>query len=61
MLQQRVADGTMLRLVSKCMHVGVLDGEEYSTPEVGTAQGSTITPLLSNIYLHYVFDLWVQQ
>ena len=58
LLQRRVADGTILQLVGKCMHVGVLDGEEYSRPEVGTAQGSTLSPLLGNIYLHYVLDLW---
>ena len=61
MLQERVADGSLLRLVSKCLHVGVLDGEEYSTPELGTAQGSILSPLLGNIYLHYVLDLWFTQ
>ena len=61
MLQERVADGSLLRLVSKCLHVGVLDGEEYSTPETGTAQGSILSPLLGNIYLHYVLDLWFTQ
>jgi RNA-directed DNA polymerase len=58
MLQERVADGSLLRLVGKCLHVGVLDGEEYSTPDLGTAQGSILSPLLGNIYLHYVLDLW---
>jgi RNA-directed DNA polymerase len=58
MLQERVADGSLLRLVSKCLHVGVLDGAEYSTPGIGTAQGSILSPLLGNIYLHYVLDGW---
>src|SRR4051794_5623268 len=58
MLRERVADGSLLRLVSKCLHVGVLDGEEFSTPEVGTAQGSILSPLLGNIYLHHVLDVW---
>jgi group II intron reverse transcriptase/maturase len=58
MLRERVADGSLLRLVSKCLHVGVLEGEEYSTPDTGTAQGSILSPLLGNIYLHYVLDLW---
>ena len=58
MLRERVADGSLLRLVSKCLHVGVLDGEDFSTPETGTAQGSILSPLLGNIYLHYVLDLW---
>jgi RNA-directed DNA polymerase len=61
MLQVRVADGSMLRLVGKCLHVGVLDGEEYSEPNVGTAQGSILSPLLGNIYLHYALDLWFEQ
>jgi RNA-directed DNA polymerase len=52
MLQRRVADGSMLRLVGKCLHVGVLDGEEFSEPSVGTVQGSTLSPLLGNVYLH---------
>jgi group II intron reverse transcriptase/maturase len=58
MLRERVADGSLLRLVSKCLHVGVLDGAEFSTPDVGTAQGSILSPLLGNIYLHHVLDLW---
>lgn len=58
MLQKRVADGSLLRLVGKCLHVGVLDGEEFTEPSVGTVQGSTLSPLLGNAYLHYVLDLW---
>jgi group II intron reverse transcriptase/maturase len=58
LLQKRVADGSMLRLVGKCMNVGVMDGEEFSAPEVGTVQGSTLSPLLGNVYLHYALDLW---
>jgi RNA-directed DNA polymerase len=58
LIQKRVADGSILRLVSKCMHVGVLDGEEMSSPEVGTVQGSTLSPLLGNVYLHYALDVW---
>jgi RNA-directed DNA polymerase len=58
MLQKRVADGSVHRLVGKCLHVGVLDGAEYTTPDTGTAQGSVLSPLLGNIYLHYVLDEW---
>jgi len=58
MLQRRVADGSILRLIGKCLHVGVLDGEEFTTPAEGTVQGSTLSPLLGNAYLHYVVDLW---
>jgi RNA-directed DNA polymerase len=60
-LQIRVADPSLLRLVSKCLHVGVLDGEEYREPDEGTAQGSIISPMLGNVYLHYVLDLWFER
>jgi RNA-directed DNA polymerase len=61
MLQRRVADQDFTRLVGKCLHVGVLEGEEYSEPDVGTAQGSTLSPMLGNIYLHHVLDAWFEQ
>jgi len=61
MLRHRVADGSLLRLVGKCLHVGVLDGAEYSTPDSGTAQGSIRSPLWGNSYRHYVLDLWFTQ
>lgn len=61
MLQDRVADGSLLRLIGKCLHVGILDGYEYSEPKEGTVQGSTLSPLLGNIYLHYVLDEWFEQ
>jgi len=58
MLEVRVADKALLRLIGKCLHVGVLDGEAYVEPELGTVQGSVLSPLLGNVYLHYVLDLW---
>jgi RNA-directed DNA polymerase len=61
MLEIRVADGSLLRLIGKCLHVGVLDGVELSTSESGTAQGSVLSPLLGNVYLHYTLDLWFEQ
>ncbi len=61
MLRERIADGALLRLVGKCLHVGVLDGEEYSEPDVGTTQGSVLSPLLGNVYLHYVLDRWFER
>ena len=60
MLEVRVADGSLLRLIGKCLHVGVLDGEAVLEPELGTAQGSVLSPLLGNVYLHYVLDLWFE-
>jgi len=56
----RVADGSIKRLIGKCLHVGVLDGEEFSTPDEGTVQGSIISPLFGNVYLHYVLDEWFE-
>jgi group II intron reverse transcriptase/maturase len=61
MLQERIADGKFLRLVGKCLHVGVLDGSEYSEPDEGTVQGSVLSPLLGNVYLHHVLDLWYER
>ena len=61
MLQERVADTSLLRLVGKCLHVGILDGKEYSEPDEGTAQGSSLSPLLGNVYLHHVLDLWFER
>jgi group II intron reverse transcriptase/maturase len=61
MLRERVADTSLLRLIGKCLHVGILDGEEYSEPDEGTAQGSSLSPLLGNIYLHHVLDQWFER
>src|SRR5215468_7057358 len=60
MLEVRVADGSLLRLIGKCLHVGVLDGEVVVEPELGTVQGSVLSPLLGNVYLHYVLDHWFE-
>jgi len=61
MLQIRVVDGSLLRLVGKCLRVGVLDGERFEMPEEGTTQGSRLSPLLGNLYLHYVLDMWFER
>ena len=61
MLRQRVADESLMRLIGKCLHVGVLDGAKYSELGEGTVQGSTLSPLLGNVYLHHVLDLWLEQ
>ena len=61
MLEIRVVDKSLLRLIGKCLHVGVLDGVELSTSESGTVQGSVLSPLLGNVYLHYVLDLWFEE
>jgi len=61
MLRERVSDTSLLRLVGKCLHVGILDGEKYSEPEQGAAQGSVLSPLLGNVYLHHVLDEWFER
>jgi RNA-directed DNA polymerase len=61
MLQERIADGSLWRLIAKCLHVGVLDGEAFTRPDEGTAQGSALSPLLGNVYLHYALDRWFER
>jgi group II intron reverse transcriptase/maturase len=58
-VQHRVADRRILRLIQKWLTAGVVEEGEWKNTEMGTPQGSVISPLLANIYLHYVFDLWV--
>jgi len=57
-IKKRVNDGGLLRLIGKWMNAGVLDGNALSYPHQGTPQGSVISPLLANIFLHYVLDEW---
>jgi RNA-directed DNA polymerase len=58
-VEHRVADPRILRLIRKWLKAGVMEEGKWSETETGTPQGSVISPLLANIYLHYVFDLWV--
>jgi group II intron reverse transcriptase/maturase len=60
-VERRIADPRILRLIRKWLRAGVSEEGEWSRTEVGTPQGSVISPLLSNIYLHYVLDEWVSQ
>ena len=60
-VEHRVADRRVLRLIHKWLKAGVLEEGKHRVGEIGTAQGGSISPLLANLYLHYVFDLWVQQ
>ena len=61
MLEERIADKSFMRLVGKCLHVGVLEGQVFTRPEEGTVQGSIISPMLGNIYLHNVLDSWFEE
>ena len=60
-VKHRVGDERITRLVSKWLKAGVLDDGQWCASEQGTPQGAVISPLLANVYLHYVFDLWAQQ
>ena len=60
-LEYRIGDDRVLRLIRKWLRAGVSEEGTWSKTEVGTPQGAVISPLLANVYLHYVFDLWVQQ
>jgi RNA-directed DNA polymerase len=60
-LEHRVADRRVLRLIQKWLAAGVLEEGQRIVSEVGTVQGGSISPLLANVYLHYVFDLWIHQ
>lgn len=57
-LDRRVRDGVILRLIGKWLNAGVMEGEQLSYPEAGTPQGGVISPLLANIFLHEVLDEW---
>jgi len=61
LLQRRVRDGVLLRLIGKWLHAGVLEEGTTWYPEAGSPQGGVISPLLSNVYLHYVLDDWFAQ
>jgi hypothetical protein len=58
-MEHRVADPRILRLIRKWLKAGVTEEGQWSEPQTGTPQGSVISPLLANVYLHYSFDLWV--
>lgn len=59
-LQRRIADARLLRLVAKWLRAGVSEAGQWSEVRVGTPQGAVISPLLANIYLHYVLDEWLR-
>jgi RNA-directed DNA polymerase len=59
--EHRIADKRILRLIQKWLRAGVIENGEWSETTEGTAQGASVSPLLANVYLHYVFDLWADQ
>jgi group II intron reverse transcriptase/maturase len=61
MIAHRIADRRILRLIRLWLEAGVLEEGRWSSTGIGTPQGSSISPLLANVFLHYVLDLWVHQ
>lgn len=60
-VKRRVRDGVLLRLIGKWLNAGVMESGQVSYPEAGSPQGGVISPLLANVYLHYVLDTWFEQ
>ena len=60
-LKHRIGDARIILLVQKWLKAGVLDNGELSVSDLGTPQGAVPSPLLANVCLHYVFDLWACQ
>jgi RNA-directed DNA polymerase len=60
-LEHRIGDRRIIRLVQKWLRAGILEDGEVTIEERGTGQGSVISPLLANVYLHYAFDLWAER
>jgi group II intron reverse transcriptase/maturase len=60
-LQLRVRDGVLLRLIDKWLKAGVMEDGSVSHPDSGTPQGGVVSPLISNVFLHYVLDKWFEQ
>jgi group II intron reverse transcriptase/maturase len=61
MIERRVGDGSILRLIGKWIKVGVMEDGRLLVTETGTGQGQVISPLLANVYLHYVLDEWFEK
>jgi group II intron reverse transcriptase/maturase len=60
-LEHRIADRRILRLIQKWLRAGVIEDGDWSETVEGAAQGASASPLLANVYLHYVFDLWAHR
>ena len=60
-LKHRINDPRMIRLIQKWLKAGILEDGIVTINETGTGQGSVVSPLLANVYLHYVFDLWAER
>ncbi len=60
-LEHRIGDTRLVRLITKWLNAGVMEGTDWTDAGRGTPQGAIVSPVLANVYLHYVFDLWVHR
>jgi RNA-directed DNA polymerase len=60
-LEHRIGDRRILRLIRKWLNAGIIEGTDWSDTGKGTPQGAVLSPLLANVFLHYVFDQWINQ
>jgi len=60
-IEHRVGDKRIVRLIQKWLNAGIIEGTQWSDTGKGAPQGAVISPLLANVFLHYVFDLWIDQ
>jgi len=61
LVEHRIADKRMLRLIAKWLKVGIIEDGRVTRSQCGAPQGAVISPTLANVYLHYAYDLWVQK
>lgn len=61
LLEHRIADRNLLRLIVRFLKAGVMDADNFQDTQQGTPQGGVISPILANVYLHYVLDLWFEK
>lgn len=60
-IEHRIGDKRIVRLILKFLNAGIIEGTEWSDNGKGTPQGAILSPILANVFLHYVFDLWINQ
>lgn len=60
-IEHRVGDKRIVRLIQKWLNAGIIEGTDWSDNGKGTPQGAVLSPLLANVFMHYVFDLWIAQ
>ena len=60
MIERRISDRSILRLIGKWIHVGVIDDGRLLSSETGIGQGQVISPFLANVYLHHILDRWFE-